>query len=246
MSLSNWVVNPNTTKFEVLKNLSKINKDHIPLLKLPVIGIVFLSSNKFNNYYVELLLRRELKNKGYNFGQISIMPYSEIFGMDFSCCDFIFSNDSLEKFKIPFEKIMLESINFNSSNYDFILKSCEGGIIPESIINNNYYHTYSLASIASLLGMQPDSIILVIDDLVDKKIVKQNIQCIKNMFDIDVLFIVFSSEFHFQNRILDNNIMLQFVESIFNDKLILVKNEFDIPVYDITNKEDLQKIIRIF
>lgn len=229
----------------VIHELNRISSTHIMNNQIPVLALINLSE-KQNIFPVELYIRQELLKFQFSIGQISQNPLAEIFGFDYSYSNY---RSIPEKLQTAYAKSLIESLNFKKPESDLIVVGIETPIVPENLLNSDFFSSYTLPGISLLFGFQPDAIILIINELDEADFVIRNIKCIKHLFNTDVNLVIYNG---LNNQIIkdliSNNVKkFEHLREIIADKInaikLEVRNKAKIPVYDLNSTKHRGHII---
>ena len=212
---SPWIKYP-TINFDLLKEqLISIPEAHIAKSNIPVIALVHLGRLNSCKFNVELQLRDLLIKAGYNLGQIGSEPFSTLFGMDYYYNTDFFQNSLPLELHAVYAKALIESLNNNDRGLDLIVTSNQYGIVPQSLISDNYFDTYTLSSTSFLFGVQPDIIILVVNENDDLEFIANNFDCLQKMLNAEIIMIIWNGLFEYFDTGIKGN---KFLDSILSHK----------------------------
>ncbi len=130
-----------------------------PAPTVPVLG-VFGTSSRQGKFTLQLILRQQLLARGYAVAQIATEPHAELFGMDLA---FPIGYGSplrlpLQTY-VPFLRASLRCL-CAARQPDIVLVGGQSGTIPYDV---ERVATHTLATLAFLLGTQPDACVLVVN-----------------------------------------------------------------------------------
>lgn len=245
------IVQTNISVVQLCKNnlemtidtLNNIPHNHIVNNQIPVLGI-FSLSDKQNTFNIEISIRQELLKMNCQIGQISSHPLSEMFGFDYCSAS---SQQLPLEFLSAYAKTLIESVNNRNSASDLIIVSLDSAPVPPNFMSSNFFDSYTLPNISLLLGYQPDAIILIINELTEIEYIIRNIYCLKYLFNVDVLCIIFSG---LSNQIETSTVNIpnwEQLKEIATKRLDTIKKEVTektgIDIYNINDKKQIDSII---
>ena len=167
---------------------------------VPVIGVFGTSFNQ-GKFTTQLALRSELLCEGYRVAQIGTEPHCELFG--FSC---YFPNDWEMSVGLPIvEKLVyLENLMlgiYAQEQPDIFIVGCQGAVVPHALYGladradfYNYSKTYTLPSIAFLLGTRPDAYILTVNSIDPDEYIQDSIDTLKALGKGKIIAIAFADK----------------------------------------------------
>lgn len=151
----------------------------------PILG-VFGTSSKQGKYTLQLALRRELLSRGYKVGQIGTEASAYLFGMD-EC--FPFGHESTVSFErfdvISYLNKTIEDIS--NTDVDIIISGCQAGTLTD---NECSLYRYALPQYEFLLGLNPDAVILCINQYNDEEEIRRHIHFLEASVNCKVLALV--------------------------------------------------------
>ncbi len=236
-----WISWPHINEASLVEQLKSISDTHITNSQILVLGIVHLSEQHLGKFNVELMLRQQLLKRGHKIRQIGSSSYSEIFGCDYSYNSNYFPSSFPTDLQVAYAKSMIESSNNINNKTDLLIVSCDKAIAPRSFVSKNFFCTYSLPDIAFLFGIQPDSFIVVVNEMDDCEYISRNIKTLQNLFMTDVLFVIYNGLLGYSNLVrLSNDVFLS--ENIRN-RISKLQKQLDIPIFDSHSENSLNMMV---
>lgn len=220
----------------ITQELKDTSKFHITKNTKHVLLLINLTNNP-HFHSVELKIRENIiQNNKISF--VSSNTISDSVNHKLSFYDQI----PLE-LSVSYGKAIIDKINNNSAT-ELIVVFLDKPIVPFNGDYCDFFYTYTLSEISLLFGLQVDDCIPVINETIKLDLVKRNIECLKNLFNIDVLLLLYNS---LQSNISDeylecNNLNSKSLREISNRKFIEfrtdIKKELNLDIYDL--QEDIQ------
>ena len=204
-------------------------------IRTPVLGI-FGTSSKQGKFTLQLALRKRFIKDGYNIGQIGTEPSSILFGID-------------ETFHIGFNSdLKIESSDFiqminhkvkeiENNEVELIIGGCQSNTIPYLLKNKKYLNSRQNEF---LLGLNPDCVILCINEHDDYNYIQRTINYIEGITNAKVLALVLYP-FGTNNQIFiskKNKLNKSEIEEI---KSIMLERH-KISCYSLENEDDINKL----
>jgi len=231
--------------FNYLKKSGKIST--------PVLGIAGLTAQS-GKFTTQLKIKKLLNHQKYKVGWLSTEPQGELFGADISFPYGLRSNVDfgLEEWPQLLSSI-IKGIEY-TNNPDIIITGHQSGLIPFSknlSLNSNYGNFCSLYFFG---GISPDAVVLNASINDDIKLIKRNIEVLKNLYGIKVIFIVLSLKYR---EVITGSInhytivkKMTIDKTTWQNRAEEIKREFNIPVVNIFDSNDdniiLDRIINFF
>lgn len=184
-----------TSPLVLMEDFEKITKtfDSREPSRVPVVG-VFGTSPQQGKFTVQLALRQELINSGYQVGQLGTEQQAALFGFDYS-----FPNgydDGHPNLRIPMEGHIqfLQSVmhGIENNNPHIIIVGGQSGIIPYNYAEKS--HAYTLSSLIMLMGTVPDAYILLINSIDEFDYIQDNLNVLKGLGKGETILLVFSDK----------------------------------------------------
>jgi len=228
-------VNSNLTEYSVLSpypdtSIVSINTfGSLHKIPVPVLGVVGTSSQqgKFN---MQIGLRREFLNMGYNVGQMGTEPTSYLLGMEIA---FPNGYDAYLNLTINEQIFYMNKLLSYLREKEIILIGTQSQTIPYSFGNLGFY---PVDQTAVLLASEPDAIILCVNPQDEFGYISRTIEYLKNYIQTSVIALCL---YPFK-REMEWNINVPNLKRLDNQTLSEIKENmhqyFDIPVY--INGED--------
>jgi peptide maturation system protein (TIGR04066 family) len=160
-----------------VEDLSRLYKDYIPNMELdvPVVG-VFGTSAQQGKFTAQLALRKELLREGYSVVQIGTEPHCELFGFDLA---FPIGYEALIQWP---EREIIRYLHYKMAALardkkpDIMVVGSQSGISPYDV---NTPATYTLSSLAFLLGTRPDAYLLAVNTIDTDDYIQDSLNTLK-------------------------------------------------------------------
>ncbi len=155
---------------------------------IPIIG-VFGTSSKQGKMTIQLRLREVLLKRGIKIGSIGSEPESLLFGFEKA---YVFGYESTDLLS-PTEMIQVLNeyvYELEKSDYKIIVAGSQSGTVPHQLRNTSMI---PLRQYYFLLGTQPDSIILCVNDFDSFEYIHRTISFFKSTVMANVICLVVSS-----------------------------------------------------
>lgn len=171
----------------------EIKKENVPSLRfgmlysigIPVIGI-FGTSSKQGKFTLQLQLRKQFLNAGYQVGQIGTEPTSLLYGMDY-----VFPMGYNDSVFLSAEEIIRYlnhcAHSLETQKKELIIVGCQSGTIPYDYGNIEYY---TMKQQAFLYGTLPDVVCLCINPYDDFEHIEKTINSIETISSCKVCALV--------------------------------------------------------
>lgn len=212
--------------------LGKLYCSSVPIL-------AFLGTDaRQGKFSLQLLLKERFIHANYKVGHIVTEPTGYLFGCD---CVYPFGYKSCVKVKgLDAIKTLNKIIkDIEEKEPDIIFVGSQSGTVPL-----HHYHASGLMvqQYEFIIGTNPDASILCVNGNIDMEHISKNISYIENVCGTKVIGV---SLYPYRKKTLDNKIA--FIDYKMNDTDICIyKNqvlsEINIPCFDMTQKEDLDKM----
>lgn len=202
----------------------------------PVLG-VFGTSSRQGKFTLQLVLRRELLNKGYMLAQIGTEPSSLLFGMNavfpngYNSAVYIHQKDTVA---------YLNNILYQlSRDADIIIVGGQSGIV---IRDEGNLDNYNFSQIDFLYATQPDAVILCVNVFDDLDVVARTISFLEASVGCRVIAL---AVFPFQPENLNSSYhkVIRLENEDFIKYKKLYKNKFHIPAYLMNDAENIHALI---
>ncbi|WMI92700.1 S8 family serine peptidase [Bacteroides fragilis] len=230
---------------QVLKDLSKIHPQHIFDNSTPICCMINLT-NVPDIFCVELELRQLLTRANLSFAQISTDIRGKIYNFNYV---FPYYNKLRIDLITGFSKALVESINNTQNEIDCIIASINQTIISTNNYSPYFFNPEGCRELAFLLGLQPDTFILVVDEFTDVHYIQRNISILKNIFanrDFILLYnsiydrFLTDSDF---NRCKFPEEILKYNKSISQASLKIIKKKVCASVFDINKEKEKNMLL---
>ncbi|GHT78745.1 hypothetical protein AGMMS50262_21690 [Bacteroidia bacterium] len=226
----------------IAEELKSISAHHIINNQKMTIALINLSNN-MNILDVELKIKEKFKENNHEIVQISYSTQSEVYNFEysFSCYEQI-----PEKLYPAYAKALIESANNEYPEAELIIIGMNKPIVSLDFNSINFFDTYTIPELALLSGFQIDSCIFIVDEITEFEYIQKNINCIKNLFDADVIFLIYSSLFNLATKknmtqhIPDFEKIKQVSQTQFIKLQKKLKDKLNISIYNID--DELQNI----
>lgn len=217
------IISPYFRTNKIKAFLSSIPDSHIIKSVIPVIGIIDISTNNFSKYNGELYLRKILTSNKYRIGQIGSLPYSELFGMDYSSpIGFLIRNNILPNIK-AYSEVLIESLNYKE--LELIIVGCDRSLLLSDNIEVGFKDNSVLNILSYLWGTKPDAFMLVINDYDEYEEISKNILYIKKLFDRNIQFILRNNIGRVNYRVGKIDEIKKKIRSAFKIEIIDINNQ---------------------
>ncbi|MEF9958764.1 MAG: DUF1611 domain-containing protein [Niameybacter sp.] len=204
----------------------------------PIVG-VFGTSSKQGKFTLQLRLRKELQERGFEIGQIGTEPNALLFGMDYvypmgyNSSAYINGFDAIRYLNSIIHRLCIQK-------KDIILIGSQSGTIS---YDNSNLTQYNLPQYEFLLGCQPDAVFLSINPYDDFEYIERTIRFIESSVEAKILAIVIFP--------LDINkgwqgfygSKVEITTERYNDLKGDIEKRFKIPVYRSDRDQDIKKLV---
>ncbi len=209
-----------------------------PNNKTPILSFIDMTNDKFDNFDIQLLIRRYFLFKKIDFIQISSIIYSPLFGFDFVLNCELLKNELLLSDFVPFISY-LNHFFTSKKNKELVFYSFDTTpfLSTDDVIDakKNSLATFTFSCLNTI---QPDSFILNIDFNCNLEFLRKNIDSILYNYNPDFIILLMNTIFSYESDL--NNI-----KSIYN----LIKSKYnssvcEIFILDMTEENFENKILR--
>lgn len=223
--------------------IDAIKKDGIRRMHVfgcPVLGIVG-TGTKQGKFSLQLALRRELLEQGYNVGQLGTEPTSQLFGMD---AVYPMGHESavyVKGFDAVFAVNQIMS-RIEEKDPDIILFGSQSHTVIFVPGGPSYY---PVSQQELLMGCQADAYILVV--CIDNPLsyIKRNIAYLESLLNAKVIALAVSPLSN-NDRWSTLNNRLELIDEKLQEAFCKELNEtFKIPAFSLQNKQDIKKMVGI-
>lgn len=216
----NFILSPYPNKYNI--NINTFGNLH--KIPVPILGVVGTSSQqgKFN---MQISLRREFLNMGYEVGQMGTEPTSYLFGMEIS---FPNGYDSYLNLNLDEQIFYMNKLLSDLREKEIILIGTQSQTIPYSFGNLGFY---PIDQMSVLLASEPDAIVLCVNPQDEFEYILRTIEYLKNYMQTSVIALCL---FPFKREV-EWNINVQNLKRLDSYALSRTKKHmhqyFNIPVY---------------
>lgn len=205
---------------------------------LPIVG-VFGTSSSQGKYTLQLSLLEKLKKMGYNTGFIATEPSGYLFGAD-SVFHFGYKAD-ISLYSWECISIINEMIwNAQNKGRDILITGCQSNIIH---YDNSHVNNYAIYQYAYALGVMADFCILCVNPHDELSYIERSIallnaiseRCVKAITVFPVIAIETLSGIEYKKETIEE----EKVDEFKND----LSMKFDLPVYQIGKKSDMEILV---
>ncbi|MBQ3545466.1 MAG: DUF1611 domain-containing protein, partial [Lachnospiraceae bacterium] len=207
----------------------------------PVLG-VFGTSSKQGKFTLQLKLRELLLKDGFSVGQLGTEPTSQLYGMEFAFpmgynSTVYINNDDAVRY------INSAIHNMNLNNKDIIIVGSQSGTIAYDYGNISQFPT---SQYALLLGSLPDCIILCVNLFDSFEYIHRTISFLESSVNSKVIALA-TIPFAVKNN---GNNSIDILKTLRPSKEFckvqeLFISEFHIPLYNITDDGDMEKLYKL-
>lgn len=208
----------------------------------PVLG-VFGTSASQGKFTVQLLLRRKLQALGFRVGQLGTEPHAELFGMD-GC----FPMGYASPLRIPLQHypayLDAQIRTINKKRPDIILAGSQSGTIPYDI---HHPKTYSLSSLAFLMGIRPDACVLVVNSIDADEYIQDTLDALRAVGKTKVLALAMSDKEKHQREIMGRalHVPRQLAAAEIEVRLAYLEKRFGLPVVAILSEPGQEQLVEL-
>ena len=199
----------------------------------PVLG-VFGTSSKQGKFTLQLLLRYEMQNRGYELFQVGTEPSSLLYGMDLVFPCGYNSTVSIERDDVIY--YLNKKIYEASRNADLIIVGGQSGLIPRDESNTS---NFDYTQLEFLYATLPDAVVLCINSNDSFEIVERCIKFLEATSNCRVLALAIYP-FYYTEEDLFNQRSLYMTEEVFIAKF---KNKWEkeikIPMFYVNSPDQL-------
>lgn len=155
---------------------------------VPVVAVMGTSSSQ-GKFTLQLSLRRELLKRGYKVGQLGTEPHCELLGMDASFPMGYASTVQLPtELYPPYLDRVMRRICW-TRRPDLIVAGAQSGTIPYDLHD---HRTLTLPSLAFLMGVKPDAVVLVVNPMDALDYVRDTIDAVRVIGKAEVMALAIS------------------------------------------------------
>lgn len=141
-----------------------------------------------------------------------------------------------------FGKAIIDNIN-RTTDTQLIVVALDKPIIPISDNSYNFFDIYTIPEISLLFGLNVDYCIPVINELNEIEYVNRNVECLKNMFNLEIPFFLFNSLTNMigENESDTSTLNYDLLKKISNKKYLeiqnCIKSNFGLDLYDFESEK---------
>lgn len=233
-------------KDTIINQIKELPPKFIIKNKIPILALINISS-KNEIFELELKLKQKMNSLAYKATFISSNAKSILFNFDYSFADI---HEIPINIQIPYVKCVIDFINKKKSESNLIIASINS-FIPHCDSFDNHI-TNKIQDITLALGLSPDFVVCVIDDMIELEQINRCINLVKYFLNSKIIFFINNS---FSDRLdlmggvgkfIDCNILKQIsdkkneilkfeLEDKHNIGLFNINNDIDIIVDSIIN-----------
>ena len=238
-------LNQNSDVKSIIKELKDIPAQHIVKNQLLNLALINLTNNYPNMLDIENKIMGELMKRNHTI--ISISPDFQP-DVSFYAYSYGIYKQMSGKLHPAYAKALIETVNNNHPNAELIIIRMDQPIVPLNISNSLFSDIYTIPEISLLFGFQADCCILIINELTEFEYVEKNINCLKSLFDIEVIFLIYSSLYKYSDK--KNTLQyipnIELVRKISDNHFFKLQNELsnklNLNLYDIYDDKQSCKI----
>ena len=217
--------------------------DHWPQVDVPVLAVTGTSSQQ-GKFTLQLALRRRLLKLGYQVGQIGTEHHSALFGMD--CAFPMGYAASIEMpldYYAPYLDAKMREINHRKQP-DLILVGTQSGTMPYNVEEQQ---TYTLPSLAFLMGVKPQACLLVVNSVDPSDYIQDTINGIRALCQAPTLLLAMSDRAkHIRTAYGRTSIKPQpMTPAEVRDKLNRLEQTFGLPAVSIADQADIHRAVEV-
>ncbi len=222
-------INRNNVEPNVFGKLYRIGK--------PVLGI-WGTSSKQGKFTLQLQIREQFLKRDIKVGQIGTEPSSYLFGMDYTYPMGYASTVAIGGVdSVRYLNGLMNCISINK-DVDIILVGSQSGTIPYDYGNIGFYN---ICQYEFLLGTLPDAVILCINPYDSIEYVNKTISFIESITEGKVIaLMVFPQDL----KNVEQGIFGGF-KKMSLEKYGYIQEKFNLPVFKLGDKEDLDSLVRL-
>ena len=206
----------------------------------PVLG-VFGTSASQGKFTVQLNLRRQLQALGLRVGQLGTEPHAELFAMD-AC----FPMGYASPLRIPLQHypayLDAQMRTINKKRPDIILAGSQSGTIPYDI---HHPQTYSMSSLAFLMGIRADACVLVVNSVDAHDYIQDTLDALRGVGKTRVLALAMSDKEKHRREVMGRalHVPRQMQAGEIEARLVELERRFGLPAVAILAEEGQQRLV---
>ncbi len=189
-----WTRRPGLDEASLATRLASIPESHIPKSQIPVLVVVHLGQQRLSRLKIELAIGEALKLAGNKIAQIGSVPYSELFGCEYSHWSGAFSPTFPAHLRVAFSKLLVETLNYSTPKPSLLLAGCDQSPSPTSFLARDFFTLYTVPTLSYLFGLHPDGVVAVVDDLTELEFLDRSLQALRGLLGCETLFVVHDSQ----------------------------------------------------
>lgn len=204
---------------------------------------VFGTSASQGKFTLQLGLRRRLQALGYRVGQLGTEPHAELFGMD-GC----FPMGYASPLRIPLQHypayLDAQMRVISARRPDIIITGSQSGTIPYDIHSPD---TYSLASLAFLLGIRADACVLVVNSIDADDYIQHTLDALRAVGKARVLALAMSDKEKNRREVMGRmlNASRQMKVGQIETRLAQLERRFSLPAVSILSEDGQQRLVEL-
>lgn len=212
----------------------------------PIVA-VFGTSSQQGKFTCQLALKEQFIKMGYKVGHLSTEHQGELLGADMVFPSGYSTQTNLMlplEVHIPFVRSAIKKIESQGS--DLIISGGQSGIIPYGY-GGDFNPLGTLPTIAMLMGLHPDAVILAINSIDADEFIMQSIQSIEAIGKCKVIGIVFSDKKKIIKNVLGTE-QISTEQETEDDKLKIVtriNNRFGLPAVMLTDNGEIGRVAEV-
>ena len=225
----------------VLADKTSIENESIEEINTPIIFVIGMAE-RTNKFEIQLALREKIDRLGYKISQVGTKSYCEM--MDFHYFpSFMYESNISEVNKVLMFNRFIKRIEETEAP-DIIIIGVPGGIMP---FNRLFTNKFGILAFEITQAVTPDFVILSLlyeDYKVDAFEVLSNMIKYKLGFDVD-LFNITNTQFDWIRAYEEQKLSHISIDSRYINEKIKVYSQSKIPVLNVLNEDDSNKMISL-
>lgn len=190
---------------------------------------------------MQLNLRRQLQALGLRVGQLGTEPHAELFAMD-AC----FPMGYASPLRIPLQHypayLDAQMRTINKKRPDIILAGSQSGTIPYDI---HHPQTYSMSSLAFLMGIRADACVLVVNSVDAHDYIQDTLDALRGVGKTRVLALAMSDKEKHRREVMGRalHVPWQMQAGEIEARLVELERRFGLPAVAILAEEGQQRLV---
>ncbi len=173
---------------QMLATVEKIADEHIFRSQIPTLALVSAGARPAAAFQAELLLARHLRLQGIEIQHFGSHPSAEIFGATASLHSSRLGNQGHPGFRVGWARALVESAHFCERPVDLILAGISDPL-PEHLMAETFFPDFGLTPLCFLAGCQPDSLGLVVDEMVAPSDLRRTLRALESWMNSGCSFV---------------------------------------------------------